>query len=304
MSSLLHRISRQLQTKAAGSGGRVEPLTERVQQSVAPVISNKVFSEILDAQDRTSQVSRQGKPGHIHVSSLIGFCERRQVLLHSHTDLQSQLSSVSGSMQVLWALGRAAETHVRGQLIAARRSDIYGIWRCKCEFSSHVGFYASRSCDRCKTSVNVYHEHPLTDDEAGVVGNPDLLIRMGQSLMVIEIKSMNKKEWDGLLAPKGDHIFQAGWYVNMLRRKGFSVHDNAHVIYVAKDYLFGSPYKEHVFNACTPARITMIETSRQAAIVAHNCIKNNTIPPRLMCESHNSTLAKQCPVVAGCFNRN
>jgi hypothetical protein len=303
VTNLISRLANRVRAEAVAQGGRVEPLTEKVQQVANSRIDPKFLTTMLNRQDRSAQASRQGKEGHIHVSSLIGFCPRRQVLMQSYSDRQDHVTSTHGGMQVVWAMGRAAETHVRAQIIADRRADVYGIWKCKCERASHVGFWSLRNCPKCDTPLNTYNEHPLADEEAGVVGNPDLLMRVGTPLLVTEIKSMNKKEWDAIEAPKGDHIFQAGWYVNILRRNGFLVHDVAHVIYVVKDFVFGSPYKEFAFDACTPERLAMIEQSRQMAITSHAANKAGTIPANTLCSSPTGRMAKDCPALVSCFNR-
>ena len=309
---LLSRLSRIAQpvapaeppaTAGRAARGAAQGAAPASARSADPYLPANWLRSILAAGDAQPDRTRRGAEGHIHVSGLIGFCAREHVILRLHSD-QPVLNNVDAGMRIVWALGRAAEHHVRDSVISIRRNDVMGVWRCPCGETKHTGYRPSVNCRRCQKSVHVYGEMTLFDEEAGVSGNPDVLIREGQFIVPVEIKSMNKKEWDTLAAPKGDHVFQVMGYAAILRRLRYPVHRNAIIVYVSKDYMFGSPYKEFQIDTESRSLNAQWERSRQEAIAAHAATASGVIPARTMCQTVDSTRAKTCKCTLQCFSRD
>jgi hypothetical protein len=257
---------------------------------------------ILAEGDNAPDRARMGQAGYIHVSSLIGFCSRQHAVLRLHVD-QPVIRSVTGGHRVMWRLGRAAEEHVRDSIIKARRSQVMGEWSCVCGETKHRGYMPDRSCTRCGKRVNRYGEMAVFDTEAKIVGNPDLLLREEGLLVPVEVKSINKKDWEALTAPKGDHVFQVVAYARMLKALNYRMHQHAVIVYVCKDFVFGAPYKEFHVEIDAPHLVAQWEAARQAAMAAHAAVESGVLPPRVLCTSPDSTLAKGCPCMAQCFLR-
>lgn len=201
---------------------------------------SKVMS--MDSQPETSRVGSS----YVHVSSLIGMCVRKYLL--AYVSQAERTETVKSSMRLVWALGRAAETHVRSQFIkAVNYEGVVGMWKCKCGHLKVEGLYDdTMKCPRCTKKAKEYTEAVLFDHEARIVGSPDLIyIRPdNKKLMVVECKSMNKKDFEVLTEPKVDHILQAMAYNKLLSLNGGQVDEYVTILYVCKDYQFSSPYKE------------------------------------------------------------
>lgn len=292
---LLASLCNRLQRPVATTAPAVRTLDE-------PLPANYVAT-ILDAQDRLPEMRRLGQPGYVHVSSLIGFCPRRSYLAAESDQRISQ--SVTGGHRVMWRIGRAVEAHVREQFIHGNRINVFGIWRCLCGHVTHQGHYpVDRRCERCGDPAEHYHELPLFDHEARVVGNPDLLFRFGQKLAVLEIKSMNKKQWDDLAAPLGDHVFQAVSYARLLRHNRYPTRREVSIVYITKDFRYGSPYKEFHVDSENPRLTGMVDAAFAQARRFHEFQQQGLVPPRELCVSLDGPLARECPMVAPCFNRS
>lgn len=263
----------------------------------------------IETQDVIPDRSRVGvRHGYTHVSTLVGACARREVIANLHTD--EHVRRVTSADRVVWALGRAAERHVRKQLLASRNNQgVYGRWVCTCEQHSHVGMVpAQDACPHCNSPRNRFLEHPVYDEEAWIVGNCDIPVMHGEYLVVTEIKSIKRDGSDGfegLEAAKANHILQALIYRDLYRRAGWKTHNYVKILYVCKDYPkrgIRSIYKEFSVDATTPASTLMVDVARAEALVIRDGLINKTIPPRTLCSSPSSPAARDCPMLTLCWN--
>lgn len=273
-----------------------------------PDLPENYLKTRLDAIDSQPEVKRlgtgEGEYGHyIHVSSLIGACARQHAL--AAQDNRQHVEAVTGGHRVMWAFGRAVEAHIRKQfLIATGRATAFGHWHCPCEREWHSGhFPAARVCEACGKGLTEYKEYTLYDHENWIKGNPDLLIHLSQYFIPTEIKSLNKKEWDAITQPKGDHVFQVSMYHDFLALNGFQVHDKAIIIYCAKDFTYGSPYKEFHVDMTARHIQTLVQDAKATARTIRRARENGILPQRSRCSTHRDSAAKQCPFVVPCFSR-
>ena len=269
-----------------------------------PILDPRYITKLVAKSDATSQYSRSGGTDrYMHLSSLIGACPREHAISQQYARDTPVSTTTWGSMKMVWAIGRAVEKHIRDSVIKARNFvGIYGVWTCACGESYYEGEYLGPNrCRICRKSVNRYKEPALRNDFGMVVGSPDItMIEMGH-IVAVEIKSMNKEQFDALEDPLADHILQACGYRWLYEYLGFKVHDKVIIMYGRKDFKFGgthSVYKEyHVDYRPWAAQIEQMMTiGRQVA----NSYETGILPPRT-CENVTCTRAKSCTRTVLCF---
>lgn len=263
--------------------------------------------DLLDAQDRLPERNRVGgnAEGYMHMSSLIATCARKEILAAQHAGMEV-FNNVTGGHRLVWAYGRAAEKHVRGQFIAATGGNLYGRWKCVCGHTEALGWGTDihhLTCNRCTGPVEHYHEEPIYDHERKIVGNSDMPFTVGNDWLVIgECKSMNKVDWDKLTAPLNDHVLQAATYRRLYQNAGWKVHDKVVVLYAVKEFKFGSPYKEFHVDVSSGMMETQVDDILAMAEEIAAARATRSIPPRTICGSSQNPIAKQCPMASLCFN--
>lgn len=280
------------------------------------------FTEKVRHMDRAPEVLRGGG-AYLHLSSLIGACARREVL--SGISPNGRTHNPFSADRVVWAMGRAAEHHVRTQFIAARRREgILGRWECRCGHTVVEGFYNSRTrCERCRGHANTFNELALYDHQHKIFGNPDLIYLRpdNNKRRVVEIKSMNAADFGDLVRPRPDHVTQALGYTRLGNIEGLDMDTHASVVYVCKDYRVrprstdknqvGGIYREFsVSEADNPTVSAVLDDMWQRADrirswrSAYEAGNTLPLPERLpVCASDTSTVAKGCDQCVGCFAR-
>lgn len=291
------------------------PRVENPEELNPDFITSDYLRTILDKEDNKTEKLRGHDNGYMHVSSMLhsSFCER-MMCLASDTDMPVYHDSVKGGDRVMWKLGRAAEQHVRDQYITAvDKKGILGQWHCKCGHQKNTGRYNDKikACGFCKTKNRFYRELVLFDHDAGIVGSPDFPIIIGGKLYVVEIKSIRKEDFNDLKSPKVEHILQAGAYRRMFIKDGNEeVADDVIILYVTKDYVYGSPYKEFHVNlsdansdAQNANNVLDLIWEKASNIRQYRQNKGN-LPQRQICNSLDSPHAKKCPYAGECFSRS
>jgi hypothetical protein len=272
--------------------------------AIVPQLPSGFLKSVLDTQDSAPELRRLGQAGHVHLSSLVTLCARQHLLLlEANMPVTEQ---VTGGHRVMWQMGRAVETHVRAQLIAGMPTTVYGRWSCGCPTATERrGFKpdAGYTCQTCHGPLEFYRELTLVDEENDVAGNPDLIVHHSARYLPIEIKSMAKGQWDELRRPKPDHVIQVAGYRRLLQMNGYEVHDDVALVYCAKDFVFGSPYKEYHVNANHPPLVEALDRLFAEAKRVKDFIGTNRLPERTRCTAPTSTMAKKCPMVGACFAR-
>ena len=274
-----------------------------------------VLSSMLNAGDKKKN-ERRLDAEYTHVSSMVGWCAREEALLHMKDEVPQE--RVNGEHYVMWAIGKAAERHVRETLLAQIGvANAFGVWACKCEKTQRTGFGdATKKCVTCNTTVTQYNEFQAVSNKWRVRGSIDFLMRKPNGkIAVVEIKSITnsasanaqKKGFETLAKPMGDHIFQATCYVNLLGDPDvcaghrLEVDDTAIILYVCKDFKWGlRPYKEfhHTYGPTDEARtLTEFRSAKQVWLAG----KGKPLPPRTMCAHIGCSTAVKCPVALECF---
>lgn len=284
-----------------------------------PLIFNHgMLSETLRVVD--AELTSPRTVGWVHVSDLLDFCARKFALVERHSiDLTK---SASGPMRVVWAMGRAAETHIRNQLIRAfNYQNVIGEWSCGCGSMINVGFCNNiKTCHRCGTKAVNYGEFSLKDESLMLVGHPDLLLWVDGEVLPVEIKSVKANPppssrghdescFKSLQAapldqPLPDHAFQLTAYAKLLRaRNTLPISDKGIVLYVSKDFGFTTPYLEKHISTSEGITSRLVDDAFYRVGELRQQQKSNALPERLRaCSSSSSTKAKNCVACTSCFS--
>lgn len=258
------------------------------------------LTQRISAQDRQGEVKRIGAGDYLHASALVndGFCQRAEVI--GRRSGEAIIEPSWGAMRVVWALGRAAEHHVRTQLIKSMPGNSYGDWSCPCGRSSHRGQFKRRTCGSCGHPVAIYGEAHIQSEDYRLSGSPDFVWVHREEFHLVEIKSIKRDGFEALVAPLLNHTHQVKLYAYLYHLAGHRVSQTQRIIYVAKDYIQGGVYREFTvtqnFNAPEPWLTRCLEDALVATQTAE-------VPPRLMaCDNPNSARARRCPMVGTCFS--
>lgn len=245
---------------------------------------------------------RTGEP--VHVSSLFDFCPRRQFLFCESPMLGHKQVRVSDL--VVWKIGRGIESLIRESLLKHwDYKDIYGEWSCTCGQARRKGLYPGHKvrCDSCSSCLNIYNELRLIDEDCGVIGSPDILIRYKGKLVVIEIKSINDK---GFMArkeagiPLANHLLQPYMYHRLLRKNSLTPNPTMIIIYCKKEYQYNSPILEFHVPALDSKFGKVADEMLDRAKIVKDAFSTNKLPKR-ECDSETCYAAKKCAVRDLCF---
>lgn len=294
------------QAKVGGRSRQVKPAGHSWPSDNVESTDHSYVSKCVRLMDSEPEKSRAGGE-LVHVSSLINgdWCPRAHLISQRHQ--QQQFENVLPQMRIVWALGRAAEAHVRQQFIRAHgKHRVIGNWQCLCGESTREGVGAEFvKCTCCGSPIETYRELVLHDAELGLVGSPDLVyVAEDGGYEVVEIKSIKKDGFTELTGPKFDHVMQCYGYVDFLRRTtGLRV--GGRVMYVAKDFISprDSPYREYSITPHESAAKQVLATLRQGLGEMREHAQSETLPDRLaVCASPASKRAKNCAACTLCFS--
>lgn len=237
----------------------------------------------------------------VHASSLDDFCARRAALLVKHKKQQS--SEITGGHKITFAQGKAIESHVLNSLFEEiGRKHFMGTWSCVCGTTTHVGLWDERKCNRCNTGLVNYSEYTLKVPNISILGNPDIFMLGNKTFHIGEIKSMNKEQFTQLTQPLGSHARRTSFYYYLAKALGFNVSRYVHFIYVMKEFKYGSPYKVYRVDATESLYKTLFEEAVNTVAPFREFIDTGELPPRELCDTKFSTMAKNCNVCNECFS--
>lgn len=253
----------------------------------------------------------------IHVSDLRDVCPRAYVLAVRHGSKRFKsdfLSSAhTSATRVVWAQGRASEEHIRKQFIRAHANQVYGTWECACKSSRYLGvFNSSLICTRCEARHN-FNETPIFDQQLRMVGTADFPVVDSTGMVIYELKSIKKDDFEELNAPLPEHLVQVFTYHDMAKRSGFGGMKLSHkvgVIYAAKEFSVKGCYKEYPIDT-RDEQYDFVKSTMQIlyakAKLIQDCLRDGTLPPlHSKCHfevgSKIPTQAKGCPLFVNCMS--
>lgn len=289
-------------------------------------LADDALIRLIVKQDKKPDPPRTNPKGYIHVSSIIrGECPRAISLRKLNKIVYDERAT--GAVRIMWELGRAAEKHVRAQLIATLPPlQVYGQWKCPCHTTerpgrTREGFAEDKGkCVRCGHSAMIYVELDLECDSYFVTGHPDFVLILDGCIYPVEIKSItnsanankNKEGFNTLEKPMVNHILQVACYHRMLaplaKKLGIPLGQKAIVLYVGKDFDgFRTPYPYKQFNVSPFAHklaIQEIFNDAKAAYLGYTA-SPTVLPPRLdLCPHPGSKCAGGCDMVHQCFAKS
>lgn len=243
---------------------------------------------------------REGK--YLHVSDLIYKC-MRMVALSYRTDTKLVGDPLFDSTLTTFAQGDGIHDFVKSKARDVNPSAVYGVWSCVCEHTKVTGTYAEAkqadACVKCEKPLNQYEELTVYNDDAMLVGNIDLTFLIEGYLYICEIKSIKHEEWNTLERALPIHILQVLFYFWLARESGYSIHSQVSILYVTKNYVRGSPYKEIVLNAGD--MLHRLDDYIEDAKALKASRSGGDLPIRT-CPKIDAPTAKRCELASLCFN--
>jgi hypothetical protein len=261
------------------------------------------FKEALMRADNKVEYKRTPTEEYkfVHVSSLDEFCARRAALLAKLK--RNQVANLTGGHKITFAQGRAIESHVLNSLFdEIGRKNFMGTWSCKCGHTQHVGLWDDRQCTRCNGKLENYKEYTLRAPDLCLLGNPDIFMFKNGVLHIGEIKSMNKEQFNTLEKPLSGHIRQATKYYHIAKHLKYKVSSVIHFIYVMKEFKYGVPYKTYTIDANDDLYKDLYQEAIEEIQPFKNFLETGELPPRILCDSKMSGMAKTCNVCNECFS--
>lgn len=273
----------------------------------------------MDRAPETNRIGTQAESQLIHVSSLPDVCPRAVALTAwSGGNVTTTLRPTYSNDRMIWAMGRAAEREIRDRVIPALGlGTVIGVWECPCGADSDTygkGEEEYRPCQCGRKTVSSYKELPMTDVEAGIIGNADLPYRAGDEVVITEIKSIKGDDflrlpdnYEDLPSSMKDmaasHTFQSMSYRRLYQRNGHVVAPYTRILYASKNTVRRAPYREYVVPVTREIERRLDEEWDKARVIKA-FFDTGAIPPKLgCCNCLQATRAKNCPMVTLCFSR-
>lgn len=263
--------------------------------------------------------------GTIHASELLKekeFCPREWAFLDLGI-VKKKDDYVGTAMRMTFDHGRDMEWRLRNDWL---RDAMIGIW--KCGICSHVhptfGKAPKIVCPKCGWGHKwEYEETRLLDPVSGVSGGIDGFVDVGSTkAKLLEIKSMDKDEHKGLLAPKAEHKFRTALYLKLvsaspkIETDRINPHE-ASILYVSKSYGFKdeslkaagivdapfSPFKEFLIGR--DDALVRTPLNRATAVTLYRKMAGEGVGAGLpcgICVNGLTKRAQQCTAVGPCFS--
>ena len=238
-----------------------------------PQLPGEFLKSMIEVQDHIPEPSRLSEDSeYIHVSSLLDLCPRQYWIARKHKVKLS--SSPYSSDRIVWEIGKSLERHVVKQI------------------KEYQGYEFVKS------------NRPFWNGQYNITGAPDVEITIDKDIVVIaEIKTMNKRDFDKLKKPVLDHVVQAAMYQWLYNNSDLGkAHNKVIILYVCKDYARGSPYKEFHVDVNTPVMKLNVERALELAMELKEARELDSIPERWVCDRQDCTRSKQCPVSHLCWS--
>lgn len=177
---------------------------------------------------------------YIHVSDLVTKCPRI-LAFEQKFDGTRIPNTIPNTTLLTFKVGEAlADVNIE-HLCELMPDKVWGVWSCNCGKTSITGTYQdaklkSSICPKCETGVIQYTEYHVVNEDYGISGSVDLVIKTQDVYCPVELKSISKKQFEALKKAKPEHEMQALMYWRLMRDKGYRVPDSAIVLYTCKEY--------------------------------------------------------------------
>ena len=264
--------------------------------------------------------------GTIHASELFKereFCPREWAFLDMGV-AKKKAEFLGTAMRITFDHGRDMETRLRNQWL---RDYMVGYWECGVCGHTHEKFGKAPkvACSKCGWSHQWgYKEVRLLDPESGVSGGIDGFVDVGdKKLRLLEIKSMDKDQHKGLIAPLAEHKLRTSLYLTLAERSHLPESERinqqeATILYVSKSFGFKdeslseagikdapfSPFKE--FAVTRDDSLAETPVAKAKALTYWRKNKESGVSsgglPCGVCPNGLIKRAQQCTAVGACFS--
>jgi CRISPR/Cas system-associated exonuclease Cas4 (RecB family) len=236
---------------------------------IADTIKKLIYKGIKLDSTRSGEFAPE-----IHASSLYNGCPRRFVLAYRMGILlNGRIQKLSNSQKVTYRIGQKIEEMV----IEALRPYLIG---------------------QIKTYGNIWiYRSPLLRYKIGefeILGHPDIVVAIDGVKFIIEVKSIDKDEFDTLNEHIYKHEHQTLAYVYLAKKSRMGFSDVAFIVYIAKGHK-QDPIK--VF----PVKLT--KSYREQLEVFSKSVKKSKVEgiPKRICTTKLHPLARGCPIRNICW---
>lgn len=299
-------ITRRTRKRKGASTQKAAPAA-RVRRGPVVVARKRVKREYIAPMLVRSPVqqSMRESGGYLHVSDLIHKCTRA-LALSQHASIPVMSEPIFESRGLTFAQGHAIQDYVTGRLIANYNTHLYGVWSCVCGHTKQEGVHADIEegvCQVCQQPVSKYNEVVIRNEEMMLTGALDILVLDNSRFHIGECKSMASSRFNDLRRPVPDHLIQALLYWWLAREAGMPLWDSLTLLYVNKDFVWGSPFKDYtIVPSSVIDRIDPYLEEACELAKFRSTKKRTDIPLRTSCATIDSPLAKKCQFANVCFN--
>lgn len=287
-------VDAHVQRRTRNSGGRRERRRP---------VDRTIRDPILRFIDRTPSADPWRHGDYTHVSDLVYKC-MRAVALAGELGIPVVQEEHWTSMRLIHVMGESVHDWIKAQALS-KTDKVFGNWSCACGDSivEHATYAEAQEyeCENCGKALDRYQELTLRDDEYMVVGNADIGFKEDGKILVCELKSISKTQFEDLTSPKPDHTLQLHFYRWLLKRNGYEVHPDSSIAYARRDWAPSPPFKE--FKLSTQDDERRIRSMLEEAAALKVWREGGPVPDRLLCNSPQTTRAKKCGVCNECFLR-
>ena len=272
-----------------------------IEQEPLVVASN--YEEKMTELLRGNYLSNSFRYGeYIHVSDILHRCVRMIALslLYKRT---IHGETIYDNSQVTFSIGHALQKTLTDKLIRTQPNNIYGLWKCACgqteTRSTLTKALDQGTCKKCDTSLDNYNEIDLKYEDLKLSGSVDITLWLEDAFYLTECKSIKKDDWSALVRPIPDHIFQIVFYWFIARELNWPIHNRVSIVYIPKEQVRGSPYKEFVIDP--EEYLDRLQPYLDDARALNDALNGGALPKKV-CSDPSNTMAKRCEMCTLCFN--
>lgn len=303
--------SRRRRRRAITAPGRPRRRTRAPQQGVliTPETENLFEGITSTIQRNPPQNEFRADSAYLHVSDLVYKCTR-MIALSRHLSLPIRGEAVMDSRGLTFQIGRAVQDFVTKRLMLNAPELLWGWWSCHCGQMMDVAgkTYAQireeeALCPSCGGPHINYEETVWVDPARNITGSVDLVLHLPTGhFYPIEVKSIVGTRWADIERPLPEHLIQSMFYWNLMHAAGLPMLDQYSVLYVKKEMVFASPYKE-LFVTPSDHQTRLADFLEEAAELKQflETEEEDDLPPRTVCSNPLSPGAKKCPFALQCF---
>lgn len=256
--------------------------------------------------------------GTLHASELTkpeGLCPRFYALADV-TEFKPPKKFLSTSESVTYQIGRDMQDNIVNWL--GDMGAVVGHWRCLACGKMHEFCNRPHKCENCGCRGFKPEEVRFVSEKTGASCGVDCLYKVSAtSLKPIEIKTMDKEQFKGLVAPLAEHRLRTNFYLRIIAESGHhwsNLVDTKHatILYTTKGgygcadpVLKGwglrdqySPFKDYEITRDDKATNAVADRAR----VVHEFRKGKHPMPHGLCATALSKRAQYCPLKKVCFS--